>query len=146
VVEQAAPADVEKALVAMEKENVRHAARVQQIMGSDFELVYVCPGCTDFAAGFTLTAPDVAPDMLHGQEYECCTRCNGYGAVLTGSLAEHGRVQTCIHCNGQGFITLAPPPVVPIAQAQAASPHANLANELRAQGFMVIDPPAPVAP
>jgi hypothetical protein len=145
-VEPAASANLsmDKALAAMEKENVRHAARVQQIMGADFDLVHVCPGCVDFAAGFTLTPPETAPPIKHGEAYEACDRCNGYGIVLTGSLAEHGRTQTCLNCNGQGFVTKPAEPVTlpPMPDARSASPHASLADELRAQGYMVIDPPA----
>jgi hypothetical protein len=142
--EASANLSMDKALAAMEKENVRHAARVQQIMGADFDLVHVCPGCVDFAAGFTLTPPETEPPILHGADYEACDRCNGYGLVLTGSRADHGRTQTCLNCNGQGYVTRPAAPAVlpPMPNAVSASPHASLADELRAQGYMVIDPPA----
>jgi hypothetical protein len=141
--EEAASVSVEKALAAMEKENVRHAARVQQIMGDDFALVHPCPNCQDFAAGFTLTPPDTAPPVLHGAEYEACAKCNGYGLVLTGSLAEHGRTQTCLACNGQGFVTKPVEPVAlpPMPFTTDRPAMSGEADRLRSMGYMVIDPP-----
>ena len=134
--------DMKKAAKAMERENERHAKRVEEIMGADFELVHPCPKCETFAAGFTFEAPEDQPEMLHGAQFERCTDCNGYGAVLTGSLADHGRIQTCLTCSGQGFVNK-PTLVTPLpAGPTPVSPHASVADELRAQGYMVIEPPA----
>jgi DnaJ-class molecular chaperone len=146
---EASPANVEKAMQAMEKENVRHAARVRQIMGADFDLVYPCSHCADFAAGFTLTAPETQPEMLHGADYLRCGQCNGYGLVLTGALAEHGQTQTCLTCNGQGFVTRpAPLAVVPSSSGADSSTTqtSDIVNQLRTQGFMVIEPPTQLRP
>jgi DnaJ-class molecular chaperone len=145
-VAEASPANVEKAMQAMEKENVRHAARVRQIMGADFDLVYPCSHCADFAAGFTLTAPETQPEMLHGADYLRCAACNGYGLVLTGALAEHGQTQTCLTCNGQGFVTRPAPLAAVPNQPALQSPQSDIVNQLRTQGYMVIEPPADQRP
>lgn len=136
-------ADVTKAVKQLEREGERHTKRVAEIMGADFALVHPCPTCQDFAAGFTLTAPEGEVPMVQATEYERCTHCNGYGVVLTGALADHGRVQTCLTCNGQGFTHKASETPSLSAVRDEPSPHASLANELRAQGYMVIEPPAP---
>ena len=144
--ESSSNVSMEKALQKLEAENVRHGKRVAEIMGDDFALVHVCTHCQDFAAGFTLTPPDEAPPLVHGGEFQRCGKCNGYGQVLTGALTDHGTTTTCRGCSGQGYIEvvlpLAPLPPMPGQSNQ----HASLANELRAQGFMVIDPPTPVPP
>lgn len=141
--EASAQKNAEKAIAAIEKENVRHAKRVSEIMGDDFALVYPCTHCLDFSAGFTFTPPEEMPEMLFGRDYERCQWCNGHGKVKTHSVAEHGRENTCEDCNGQGYTRRPAAPLTPLPQPAQASPHASLANELRAQGYMVIDPPAP---
>lgn len=136
---------VERALKQLEAENERHAKRVAQIMGDDFELVHVCPGCVDFAAGFTLTPPDEAPPLLYGDEFQRCDKCNGYGSVLTHALTEHGSATTCRKCNGQGYIEVPLPSAAVPPPAAAMNPNHPLADQLRAAGYMVIDPPASAA-
>lgn len=134
---------MEKALKQMERENERHAKRVAEIMGADFELVHVCEACAGFAAGFTLEAPDTAPELLHGEMFERCVKCNGWGAVLTGSVNDIGRTTTCQNCTGQGYVTKVPTlPDVP-APASVLNPNHSVADQLRAQGYMVIEPPTP---
>lgn len=139
--EPSANVSMDKAVKQLQAEDERHAKRVAQIMGDDFALVHVCSGCQEFAAGFTLTAPNDAPPLVTSPDYQRCEKCNGYGMVLTGSLAEHGQTQTCLNCNGQGFINTPAP--LPQAQAPAAvlNPNHSLADQLRAQGYMVLDPP-----
>lgn len=141
--EPSSQAQIEKATKALAKEDERHAKRVAEIMGEDFALVHECPTCADFAAGFTLTSPDDAPPFKHGERFATCDTCNGYGVVLTGARTDHGQTQTCVVCAGQGFVTkqeapmqLPPPPAV--MQQTGAQ---NAADVLRAQGYMVIDPP-----
>lgn len=141
--EPSAQAQIEKATKALAKEDERHAKRVAEIMGEDFALVHSCPACADFAAGFTLTDPDAGPPVLHGEQYEACGTCNGYGVVLTGALTDHGRTQTCTPCAGQGYVTkqAAPVQLPPPPAAMQQTGAANAADVLRAQGYMVIDPP-----
>lgn len=145
---EAPPVDVEKAMKKLDQENVRHAAAVERIMGADFALCYPCPTCVDFAAGFTMTPPNEAPPMLEGAEFERCDKCNGYGSVITGALTEHGATTTCRKCSGQGYVEVplqaptAPTPIAPAVFTGAVDAASyDIAAQLRAQGFMVIDPP-----
>lgn len=138
--------DPEKAFTLLAKEDDKHAKAVARIMGDDFALVYRCQHCVDLAAGFTFTPPDEVPPMLQPDEYERCDRCNGHGAVLTGAVSAIGHTQTCTRCSGQGFTQK--PVEVPVqpTPAQLANPNHSLADQLRAQGFTVLEPYQPQAP
>ena len=137
--------NVDKALAQMEKENTRHAAAVARIMGADFELVYPCPTCQDFAAGFTFTPPDETPAMQHVPEFQRCEKCAGHGQVLTGALPSATVATTCRGCSGQGYIEVPLPPATPAytPPQQPANGDQDTINALIARGYMVLPPASP---
>lgn len=134
----------DKALAAIAKEGDRHAAAVAKIMGDDFALVYPCPTCSEGIAGFTFEAPNNHGGLLPVDEFLTCDKCDGYGQVYTGARDSATWHTTCRKCAGQGYVEV-PLPVaqaLPVAGPVATNGNQDIANQLRAAGFMVIDPPA----
>lgn len=155
------------------KENIRHAARLEQIMGADAGDLIPCPVCMDGIAGW-IYPPDVAPlpdeaiarirsvvglpDLTtfeRDPDTEPCPVCRGKGETRTGSDVPGYEVRTCPRCKKMGYIThgasLASVPDVAPAEPIVTGPTVYTATEgdpevdhLRARGFTVI-PPIPVA-
>lgn len=112
----------EKELEAMfgklEKEAAQHRKRLDLILGEDALTLEVCPLCSPATAGFyfpvevdderraaVLAALNIggAPEMLQDPEAELCTRCNGYGSTLTGSLVPGNDTKPCGACTAKGW-------------------------------------------
>lgn len=139
-------AEIEAAKVLIDEENMRHGLAIKQIMGAGFNELFVCPTCSDFALGFTFTAPEEFP-LLHLEEFERCSKCNGRGRGLTGATEDApGYTQTCRVCAGQGYVEKPAAPPVVLAQPLTAGPNDAALNLLRTQGYVIIDPPQPYAP
>ncbi len=159
----------------LEKENVRHATRVSDIMADDAPNLIPCPVCMDGIAGWVFL-PEVAqlppeaitrirqliglPDLTTYDQAKFATQCpdcHGMGEVKTGSLVNGYEVTTCETCQKQGWVrtqayrqngsadTNVPPIVTGPTVAGPEQPDPEIAH-LRERGFTVIPPMQPVNP
>ncbi len=159
----------------LDKENVRHAQRVSQIMADDAPNLIPCPVCMDGIAGWVFL-PEVQalppdsitrirqliglPDLTTYAQATFaaqCSDCHGMGEVKTGSLVNGFEVTTCETCNKQGWVRTTPynangaPPLVtgPLVTGPTVvgpeQPDPEIAH-LRERGFTVIPPMQPVQP
>jgi hypothetical protein len=111
--------ELDRAFEKVRREHERHANRIQEIVGADFEALAPCPLCSHFADGFLglVELPEQAipqlrailgmPDLttFHAAEdARTCPRCGGLGRVLTGSNVPGYEVKDCQGCNGIGWI------------------------------------------
>lgn len=75
------------------------------------------------ALGFMV--PGVAAMRTH-EKFKRCDTCNGYGQVLTGSLAANEATANCPRCAGRGYLEkldrLPPPPANVVAAAGNGEP------------------------
>lgn len=100
---------LEASLKAFEDENTRHANKLAQIMGEDWEAMTNCENCN--GVGFRPDDPYKRDPNL-----QTCEACDGYGILVTGSLNPEKAVQACMTCGGNGFVTkLTPAPTPPAA-------------------------------
>ena len=97
--------DIEKASGKLANENQRHAKRVAEIMGADFDGLFECRACMDFAAGFVWEQPTAGPIYQPARETEMCPDCLGMGDVSTGAVARNQLIQ-CKRCGGNGYLVL----------------------------------------
>lgn len=112
--------EIEKANAALEKEHVRHAKRISEIMGEDALDLVVCEACATNMAGFhwpSSVYPDGSPErvmyeVLSGggsttpkqpEFLKTCVSCNGLGDWRTGSYKESCQFITCGDCGGKGY-------------------------------------------
>lgn len=148
-----------------------YAAKVQDALGPLFErfvpsplddlpgFVQVDPQgqVSPEAKAATLAFLGQAPPVEYQEnpETRTCRRCAGQGDLLSGSKRPGNELLRCGECNGYGYL---PPPTVvgqigsalasvPPNGAQAAAPQMPhgpedpRVAELRAAGYMVLDPP-----
>lgn len=159
----------------LERENVRHASRVAEIMADDAPNLIPCPVCMDGIAGWVFLPevqalpPDAItrirqliglPDLTTYAQATFaaqCPDCHGMGEVKTGSLVNGFEVTTCETCNKQGWVRTQAynangnPPLaaVPLVTGPTVvgpeQPDPEIAH-LRERGFTVIPPMQPVSP
>lgn len=108
----------------LDKENVRHATRVSDIMADDAPNLIPCPVCMDGIAGWVfLPEVQALPDESIARirqviglpdygnfEYATwaaqCPECKGKGKVKTYSDVPGREVTGCLRCNEAGWINL----------------------------------------
>lgn len=116
--------DIEQAMDKLARENERHAKRVAEVMGDDFNTLAVCPLCEPFSAGWVFPGNPVPPEqwsaiqvavgltpepsLRQNPETEPCAKCGGWGDLLSGALADRSRVVQCPSCGGTGYTTKVP--------------------------------------
>lgn len=118
--------EIEQGSDKINRENERHAKRLAEIMGDDFQSLTLCPMCFPFAAGWVWrgvpTDPELvplidatigrepAPQLRQNPDTEPCGKCGGWGDLLTGALAERSRIIGCPDCGGSGYKSKPPAP------------------------------------
>lgn len=158
--------ELDRAYDRIRREHERHAKRVQEIIGADFEALAPCPLCSHFAAGYiglvelpeaaipTLRAMLGMPDLttyVAADDARTCPSCEGRGQVLTGSNVPGYETKQCARCKGIGWVgTGAPAPPSPEANGEAPVltgptvyepvPEDPTVAMLRERGFTVIPP------
>jgi hypothetical protein len=159
---------LEQALGKLEREAERHSKRVGEIMGSEVELLIVCPLCDPLTPGQIMPTPatperfpkvrefmgDSQPRQLKPDpDAAQCEACGGEGLVDTGSHVQGQEALPCKRCDGFGWTgpRRQSTPVAPLATApipedngQAtpipAGPEPPEAAKLRALGYTLIQP------
>lgn len=111
--------DIERVNRQLEGEAHRHAKRVLDIMGDDAEVLVVCPLCLPLIPGFRYPQPPVAeqlaavkaaigepvdPPLSPDTYSNVCSKCDGWGAVSTGSKVVGRNKVTCLDCEGLGYV------------------------------------------
>ena len=163
--------EVEKRNQALDKEAIRHANRVRDIVGDDAEALIPCELCLPIVPGFRFEyIPDeqraavmLAIGMASDADYlqapgtERCPDCNGKGKGKTTSQVPGQEFVVCLNCKGRGWIgeranALEPqvPAIAPVANGETvtapipASPEVEEAKRAAmAAGLIVIDPHQP---
>jgi rubrerythrin len=160
---------LEKLHRQIENANKAHAAKLERIMGADFQALIPCPVCMDFTAGM-IFPPEVAPipetvkdrmkqllgldaweDTPGAPWAQQCPDCKGHGQVKTGSFVNGKEVTTCQTCKGDGWRNTAPQEngsahVLQIPAETGPSVYGHeVSNDpeidnLRKRGFTVIPP------
>ncbi len=163
--------DIEERNRKLDKEAMRHANRVQEIIGADMEALTPCELCLPVIPGFR--GPFIPDDqraavmLLLGmsgvgnyaedRHSQACGDCNGWGVVATGSKVQGQEALTCMNCNGRGWMgdraeQVAAPLVAVLLVEQPNgvpevvphSPEVQQAIETaRAAGAIVIEPTIP---
>jgi hypothetical protein len=107
---------VEKAEIARAAYN----AEIDAIFGENAPPLE-CATCNGLGRVWNTEEPQ--PELVHPPELVACSRCNGYGQVLTGSRNELNQTTTCTACNGTGWKIETPQPenVTPLVPASAAT-------------------------
>lgn len=116
--------EIEKRKVSLQRENLRHVNRVQEIMQDDAADLIPCPVCVgdDLIQGWVYP-PDVKepteeqvsrirqfagmPDYTnfkHVTWAQTCGTCGGFGKVVTGSKVSGREVTGCLDCNEAGWV------------------------------------------
>jgi hypothetical protein len=162
--------DIEAAFRKLDREADRHRKRVSEIMGDEFGVLLACPLCDAVNPGYVLPTPDVPQrfpavrefmgdsqprELKHDQNISRCQVCDGWGTVESGSRVQGQTELACTECGGKGWLgqraglaTLplgVPLPVgnglqdVTVSEAGGDSPEVAA---LKAQGYIVLDPPA----
>lgn len=160
--------EMEKKLRALDREAVAHAARVEKIMGDDFESVVGCPLCAPNIPGFRFPFPPqpevvaavkdaigepASPAYQRDSYSRACDLCGGLGSVSTGSKVAGQAVVSCIPCRGKGWLPIGPeresgavtPPngaVAPVDYGATTPPDVlpPEAEALKALGYIVVAP------
>lgn len=115
--------DVEQASKKLENEAGRHARRVEEIMGPDYEALTACELCWNLAPGFrwdkmpdddtiarvrvAIGLPDVSTFAPSATERQC-DDCRGLGKVRTGSTVSGQETASCDACGGKGYVGTRP--------------------------------------
>lgn len=116
----------EKDVKAMEREESRHEAAVDKLLGQASDSFHRCPLCATFPSGFVpifATVPDevaaqlgtqvfeyfngpelVEPQYVEGHTMTRCTFCDGWGQVRSGARNQLHRVEQCPDCLGNGYV------------------------------------------
>lgn len=114
--------EIEQAIKKGEAEAKRHAARLSEIMGSDFGTMLVCELCEPTFAGYRFDGPvdeqkrqmvaaaigllgDAA--IQDDDEAVQCDRCAGMGITRTGSKVQGSDTRPCTKCAAKGWTTAA---------------------------------------
>lgn len=131
-VEAAAPApappserEMERRFDQLSREETRHAKRVAEIMGDDFD--HLIPSPLDWTPGY-LWNPELVPvadearaatlallgiagpdEFRDDPEKERCGTCDGRGMLRTGSLVAGQDALPCSRCRGQGWQAIVQP-------------------------------------
>jgi hypothetical protein len=154
----------------LEREDERHARRVEEIMGEAALDLIQCPTCIKVAAGWLypprieplpaeaeagmralLGLPDTAilePDPTK----KLCPRCKGHGRLATPSLVQGYTEVDCGLCANVGYVTKAEqqtngagePEAVPVLTGPTAPESFvgdPMVESLKSRGFTVIPPP-----
>lgn len=165
--------EIERVNRKLESEARRHATNVLNIMGDDANVLEQCPLCLPLIPGFRYPYPPQAeqlaavkeaigepadPPLLNDAYSSLCVACAGWGAVATGSKVVGKNKVRCLDCNGLGYVPIdtrregvsllgnGADPIVP--QFNQPLPDAPLPPEveaLRALGYIVVEPPQPIA-
>jgi hypothetical protein len=166
--------EMERALKALDREAVRHAERVRDIMGADYEALQPCPMCAPNIPGFRWpVAPaaeqlarikeaigePITPDYSDDPYSAVCVDCGGYGLTRTGSKVPGQATVQCYSCKGTGWRPVGPEratytpggngPSTVTADASQATAETQLppeAQRLKDLGFIVVPPPQVPAP
>lgn len=144
-------------LKALEREEGRHRRALAKALDVPEDELHECPTCQ--AMGYTPDAIAPEPELVQDPYLQTCERCRGNGEVKTGAAASALWKVPCSGCGGSGYVTKAEQPgvgaqppngepaYVAPAPAPAVSPaDAAAAAELRAKGYMVVDPIVVSAP
>lgn len=113
--------DIERRIKACEKATTAYVAKVETIMGGDFQQLVPVPLSTGFLIGFAWN-PEFQPldedqvaatkqliGVYDGPKYEQapdareCPRCNGWGTLTTGSKVTGQQTIKCAVCKGRGW-------------------------------------------
>jgi hypothetical protein len=112
--------EIEELTGKLEREAERHAKRVAEIMGDDFQLLV--PNPTDWTPGFIFNVPQMLPlpeqvaaldailgrdeegELLDAEDAQACDKCNARGRTRTGSKVDGQRTKPCAKCNGTGWV------------------------------------------
>src|SRR6266571_1199505 len=101
---------LERALGNLEREAERHAKRINEIMGSEVDLLLACPLCDPLTPGQIMPTPatperfpkvrefmgDAAPaEYKQDPNTRTCKTCGGEGVVETGSRVEDQKLLVC---------------------------------------------------
>jgi hypothetical protein len=163
-------ADLEKLNRQIENANKAHAAKLERIMGDDFQALIPCPVCMDFTAGL-IFPPEVAPipdqvkdrmkqligldsweDIPNAEWAQQCPDCRGHGEVKTGSFVHMKETTRCLNCGGDGWkntrqgtngtaeLPAIPAATGPTVYGQEVSQDPDV-QHLREKGYTVIPPP-----
>jgi rubrerythrin len=164
---------IEKRYKQLDAEKQRHAKRLGEIMGDDAADLIQCPVCMDGIDGYifppdAVPLPDEAigrirqviglPDLATfawAKDTEQCPECKGKGKTRTGSDVPGYDVKECGTCASRGWVNL--PGAAPADWANGTTPPVAtgplnagpelgdpMVDALRARGFAVIPPMAPV--
>ena len=163
--------EIEKRNQALDKEAIRHAKRVAEIVGDDIAALVPCELCAPIIPGFHFTfVPDeqraavmLALGLSSVGQYEkdrhsdACGDCNGWGVVATGSKVQGQEALTCMNCQGRGWMGDRAAPIAPVVPAppngetepatvQPVPQSPEVAEAIRvakAAGVIVIEPTQP---
>ena len=149
-------ASSQKVLAAMDRENNRHARAWAKLVEVEVEELHECPTCDGI--GFTPEPVAGESELQHDPFTETCPRCAGYGEVLTGAKASALATIPCPGCGSTGYVQKQEHPEAGAAPGNGApaatlpppsyfpdpSTSAHVA-ELRAAGYVVVEPTEPVA-
>jgi hypothetical protein len=112
--------ELDEGVRRLEKEAMRHANRVSEIMGEDAQLLEPCELCAPAIPGFrwpgevpeeqrqaVLAAIGLGTDADYAEdpEAETCALCRGHGETLTGSQVPEQRTRPCPACGAKGWTT-----------------------------------------
>lgn len=136
---------------ALEREETRHRNALAKALDVPVEELHPCPTCS--ATGFTPEPIAPEPELEQDPYLERCARCAGYGEVRTGARPPALVTVPCPGCTGQGYVQKAEHPTAvpelgngpptyapPTPSPQIAQGDADAVADLRARGYMVVEP------
>lgn len=129
----ATEAEMKKTMDRLEREAVRHAGRIAEIMGDDAQVLEPCPRCWELAPGFVMPGmpisdeqrtlvklslgEQVEPELRQALDKTTCDECGGPGKTKTGASESAQYALPCRKCAGQGWIAvLDAPPIQPTGE------------------------------
>jgi hypothetical protein len=119
----------------LDKANELYIKRVQRIVGKTVPL-NGCEKCQGM--GFLLGDEVPIPELVHPSNLTACEYCNGYGAVISGSLNPDHATVVCTKCSGLGYITVAPQSnVTPITNTQPVAVNQQIMGTMMPDGTFV---------
>lgn len=167
--EQAAQADAEKLMKALNRAAENYAKKIVDLLGGELEGWQACPLCAEGLPGFrvpVMPAPehlaavkiaigeDPDPPLIGDGYSRECDKCAGLGVTASGSkVAAHARL-TCLGCDGRGWVAVgheresgsgaSSPPTNGVAAPVPLPGEVASRPEvetLRQLGYIVVDPP-----
>jgi len=162
--------ELDKQRAQLDREDERHFKRLNEILGADTANLLQCPMCSHFFAGYLPPPTALAippekvqimraflgmPDLSNIQDdpdIHRCDRCNGKGAVRTGSDVPGYETIQCDACKGKGWVgspltagngisaASGVAPVEVTAPAVAGDSDDPAVRDLQRRGFLVVPP------